>query len=228
MTDDSKNTQEKLFSFIGGRSDLPRRGYSLFVRTMKWGLPLAALVIVGILIARLQESAKPLPVIAGAPTITPEGQVALVGARYEGVDEKHRPFRVTADEASHALSAKDGVTLKKPMADILLDDNSWLAASADEGEFTRDSARLRLSGNVRIFYDAGYEASLDDIDIDLKKSEAQSQNPVRAQGPTGTLTAQKITVADGGANDAFVRVEKIDCQRHFRRTRQAYAVFRSL
>lgn len=203
MTEDEKDRHEKLLSFIGGRSDLPRRGYSLFVRAMKWGLPLAALIIVGVLITRLQESAKPLPVIAGSPTVTPEGQVALVGARYEGVDDKHRPFRVTADEASHALSAKDGVTLKKPMADISLENNTWVAASADQGEFMRDTSRLRLHGNVRIFHDAGYEATLDDIDIDLKNSQAQSQSPVRAQGPAGTLEAASLRVADGGDSVIF-------------------------
>lgn len=182
---------------------MPRRGYSLFVRLMKWGLPLVALVIVGVLISRFQENTAPTPSISGTPAVTPEGQIALVGARYEGVDDKHRPFRVTADEASHALTGKDNVSLKKPMADMALGDNSWIAASADQGEYARDAAELALSGNVRIFHDSGYELLMDEVLIHLKTSAAESKKAVKAQGPAGLLEAASLDITQQGDSIVF-------------------------
>lgn len=193
----------RLLSFVGGRADLPRRGYSLFVRLMKWSLPLVALVIVGVLIVRLQESELPPPKLSGTPSVTPEGQVALIGARYEGVDAAGRAFHVTADRAQHPLTDIGAVMLEKPMADMALDDGGGIAASAARGSYDRAASLLKLSGGVRFFHDSGYEITMDEIDIRMTQRQAQSLSPVRAQGPAGTIMAAGLEVMASGDRIVF-------------------------
>ncbi len=197
--------EERLVSFTAGRSDLPRRGYSFFVKFMKWVMPLAALAIVGVLIFHLQESETPapLPVISATPKITPQGQIALTQARYEGVDHEKRPFRITADEASGTPDREGAVSLKKPMADITFPDGSWLSAQADQGRYVSSTAFLSLSGHVRIFHDLGYELLLQVLDVSFNEGTAKSGQPVKAQGPVGRLEAQSLEVSQNGARVLF-------------------------
>ena len=177
-----------------------RQGYSLFVRVMKFALPLAAIVIVGILITRLTTSNSQLPNLAAQPEAekTTPGLIELVQPKYEGVDEKGRPYTVTADKATRAVDAPDTVLFTNPVADITLADKTWLAAQAKTGTFDRNLAMLDLKDDVSIFHDSGYELHAQDLRIYLKLKTARTSSPVQAQGPIGTLAAKSLDVLDQG------------------------------
>ncbi len=177
------------------------QGYSLFVRILKFALPLAALVIVGVLISRLTSShsqlKNELAAVPPAEKTTP-GQIELVQPKYEGIDDKGRPYTVTADKAVRAVNAPDTVAFVNPEADITLKDKSWVAVKAKSGTFDRKNEILDLKDDVSVFHDSGNEMHTQALQIDLKQKTAATDLAVQAQGPLGTISAKNMSVLDQG------------------------------
>jgi lipopolysaccharide export system protein LptC len=178
-------------------------GYTWFVRIAKVALPLAALVLIGIVIARMSQ--PPEQRIADIPPQekTTPGQIELVQAKYEGIDEKGRPYVLTADRASRDMKAAEAVLLDNPKAGMTLKDGTTLSAAALHGSYNNKSGQLVLRDNVVLSHDSGYTMHLKSLSVDVKKRTALSQEPLTAQGPAGTLAAQNIDVADQGALITF-------------------------
>jgi lipopolysaccharide export system protein LptC len=177
-----------------------RQGYSIFVRVAKYALPLAALVIVCVLITRLTTGNSQVQNLASEPAAekTTPGQIELVQPKYEGVDEKGQPYTVTADKATRLDKEPDNILFTNPVADITLTDKTWLAAKATSGTFNHTTDVLDLKDNVTIFHDSGYELDAQDLRIYLKLKTARTTLPVHAQGPIGTITAQNMSVLNQG------------------------------
>lgn len=180
------------------------QGYSWFVKIAKFAMPVAALVIIGIVVANLQEN----PVqqqIAELPKDekTVPGQIELVQAKYQGTDEKGQAYTLTADRATRANENENVIALEKPKADIVLQQGGWLAVHANTGAFDNAAAKLDLSGDVIIFHDAGYELKMQDAHVDLTARTAHSTQPVEGHGPLGDIRAQNLAIADGGTKIIF-------------------------
>lgn len=209
------------FDYTPRRVTLVGRGYSQFVSILKFALPVGALIIVGVLIVRLSGGGMPQQDLTALPPTekTTPGQVELIQAKYEGVDDQGRPYTVTADKATRAVSAPDTVFFENPVADIMLADDvtpenkklsapkggslnapkgAWVAVKGSSGSIDHKTEIMTLKDNVAVFHDSGYEMHLKDLEINLKEKSARTSLPVEAQGPMGTITAQNMLVTDQG------------------------------
>ena len=175
------------------------RGYSYFVKTLKLILPLAALAVIGVLIVRLVETPQQ-PILSSLPKEekTTPGQIELVQPRYEGVDNENRPYTITSDEAVRDVDSPDTVLFKNAIADITLQDKTWVAVRARAGQLDHKTEFLSLKDDVIVFHDSGYEIRLQDFRIDLKQKTAVTDLPVQVQGPMGSVSAQSLSVKDQG------------------------------
>ncbi|MDD9900601.1 MAG: LPS export ABC transporter periplasmic protein LptC [Alphaproteobacteria bacterium] len=179
-------------------------GYSRFVKAAKFLLPVLALVLVGIVIARLSESPLPPPDVAQkTEDKTAPGQIELVSAQYEGVDDQGRPYTLIADKAARDNNAPDSVLLDSVKADITMEDGTWIAVLAKQGVYETRKAQLSLSGDVSVYHDDGYEMHAKTLDIDMKARHAITKEAVRAQGPVGEINAADMEVKDAGARIVF-------------------------
>ena len=195
----------------GRREDGPVRrhasasgaGYTWFVRMAKVLLPVVALVMIGLVISRLSQD--PLQGVQNIPEHekTEPGQIELVAARYEGVDEEGRPYALIAEKAVRDPASPDRVLLEKLQADVALEDKSWIAVHAEKGSYDTQTKNVALSGNVTVFHDRGYEMQLQDITIDTVARSARTDNPVTAQGGIGRIAAAGMEVRDAGARILF-------------------------
>lgn len=180
-------------------------GYTVFVRLLKVLLPIAALVIVGVVFARLSQN--PLQQIEAAATeegkAPAPGQIEVTKAQYEGADDKGRPYTLIADKASRAPGTDDTVLFEGLKADIVLEDKSWLAVQSKAGVYAAKAQHLELSGGVSVYHDSGYEMHLDHLALDLGPRKAVSDAPVQAQGPLGEIRAQGLEVFDQGDRIVF-------------------------
>jgi lipopolysaccharide export system protein LptC len=176
------------------------QGYSLLARVLKFSLPLAALVIVAVLVTRLTSGTSQLQNLASRPASekTTPGLIELVAPKYEGSDDKGRPYTVTADKATRAVNEPDVVTFTNPVADITLADNTWLAVKAKAGIFDHKNDTLDLKDDVSIFHDSGYELHTQELRLYLKLKTARTALPVQAQGPIGMIAAKNMSVFDQG------------------------------
>ncbi len=166
--------------------------YSRFVKMMRIVLPLAAAGIFALLFAwpELDRKVKAVPrqVEVTSENITNE----LINPRFEGVDNRQRPFTITAARAVQSDDDPGQVNLELPVADITLSDGKWLAAEAEKGLYRQDSRSLELEGKVFLFYGQGYEITTEKLYVDLKGQEVWSESEVSGKGPKGHLQARSV------------------------------------
>lgn len=189
--------------------------YSFFVRLAKIVLPGLALILMGVVIARMQHDPLQDQLTQLAPDEkTVPGQSELTGARYEGVDDKGRPFVLTADKALRVMppagtpSAQliddrgEAVDLVNPRAEMT-SDKSGLALEAETGRFVQDAQKLKLTGGVTLSDRDGNALHLREVDVDLHGRALQSSGPVEGRGPAGNINAEGLKLEDGGDKVIF-------------------------
>jgi lipopolysaccharide export system protein LptC len=126
----------------------------------------------------------------------------LIDARYHGVDEKGRPYTLTAATAQQA--GPERFNLTTPKGDITLEDGTWLMLQSKQGVFIQHTNQLDLSHDVTLYRDDGTTLVTDSASIDLKNGAAAGAEPVHAEGPFGTLDAQGgFTLVDKGSTIQF-------------------------
>lgn len=173
------------------------RRYSAFVGWMKFLLPVAAVVLVAMIVwwPRL-ESNPGFRFSFGDLERDEGGTLGVTKARFAGTDNNQRPFVVTADRAVQ----KDGFDLFDLIAlqaDITTDNGTWISVTADHGEFSRSARVLRLAGTVDVFTNAGYELHSNEAVIDLNTGTLKSPAGIAGHGPLGMLQADTLTYTSG-------------------------------
>lgn len=121
----------------------------------------------------------------------------IVNPRYQGVDEQNRPFSVTAADAVQTAT-EEIVALRVPRADMLLADGGWVYLEARDGVYDKARSTLDLTGEVTVHHDDGTQFVTARAAIDLAAGGAVGDEPVAAQGPFGTLTAEGFRLQDRG------------------------------
>jgi lipopolysaccharide export system protein LptC len=121
----------------------------------------------------------------------------LIDARYNGLDEKGRPYTITAATAWQIDVERVGLTL--PKGDITLENGTWLMLTAKEGTFVQHANQLDLVKEVTLYRDDGTTMHTDSASIDVRAGAAAGSEPVHVEGPFGVLDAQGFTVMDKGS-----------------------------
>jgi lipopolysaccharide export system protein LptC len=177
------------------------RRYTRFVSVMKYLLPILAAGLVVMLglwsQIRIDEGRFRIGMTEVAPVEV--DKLTMSNPRFEGIDDRNRPFTVTADEASQIKDNADAVELTRPQADMTMADGTWVALNADKGHYRRAEQLLSLEGSVSLFQDRGYELHTDRVVIDFKTGTAVSEMPVFGQGPVGELSGDGLKLSDKGA-----------------------------
>ena len=188
-------------------SPLPQyqSAYSRFVWLMKYILPAISIVVIILVVIWPELGNKPekfrIP-ISDVRIQTTGGQ-RVTNARYTGVDSENNPFSITANSVVQGGDDGTGVMLIAPKADVTLADNSWIIIGAPKGTFWRKREILDLFGGVNLFHDAGYEFKTAEATINLRSKAASGDQPIRGQGPFGTVEGSGFKVIDNGDRIIF-------------------------
>jgi lipopolysaccharide export system protein LptC len=127
----------------------------------------------------------------------------LIDARYHGVDQRDRPFTVTAAKAAQA--GPDRIKLSSPQGDITLQNGTWLTLKSRTGVYRQNQRALDLSDHVFLYRDDGTTLRTQSASIDLKAGAAAGSQPVHAEGPFGILDASSgFTLLDKGEQVEFL------------------------
>ncbi len=133
---------------------------------------------------------------AGMRGIEPQsGQ--LTDLHYRGVDDRDRPYAVTAAAAQQI--SPERINLVDPKGDINLENGNWMMAQSRQGVYMPHVNQLDLSGEVVLYRDDGLTMTTHAATLDLKGGAASSAEKVHVEGPFGTLDAQGFAVMDRGA-----------------------------
>ncbi len=169
--------------------------YSRFVLVMKRVLPIAAGLLIAAVIAYslVPRQSEKLSLATGNWTII-NNDLTMTKPRLTGTDRRGNPFVVTAEAAVQDSNNVRRATLRSIQADMTLDKNRWLNATAAGGFIDMNMGTLALNGGIAIFSDDGYEVHTERADIDLKKGLFHGPVAVNGQGPTGTFRADNFDI----------------------------------
>jgi lipopolysaccharide export system protein LptC len=182
-----------------------RRGKS--VRLLKVALPLVVFVTLGYVGYWWLESRGTIvdpTLLQGVPTdAQKKAEVTVQDVKYDGKDDKGRPFSITAVSASHVDGDDRHISLKKPLADITMSSGAYVALTANDGLLDRDADIITLNGDVTLFHDNGLSFQTDSATINLKEKTAQGSDVVEGQNGDGELVSQGFRVLDDGDTIEF-------------------------
>ena len=170
----------------------PAPGYSRFVTTSKFLLPLAASILIVLVVAWPQLKLEENRFRMGFATLSLKQaeDTSMLNPRYVGADRNGRPFAITADLAKSRSQESAVIELEMPKADMMLDDGSWVLLTAETGAYHRTTEVLDLAGAVNLFHDSGLEFRTARARIDLAAGTAAGTDPVEGQGPFGDLRSE--------------------------------------
>jgi lipopolysaccharide export system protein LptC len=166
--------------------------YSRFVSTMKLALPIAAgiiLLLVVILPQFRDDDARfriGMNLVKGSSNDT----LSMTNARYFGTDEKGQPYSVTAQGVRQHAKEDKAIDLVSPKAEVNLTNGTYLQAGASQGLYDRENEKLDLSGEVTVFQDQGNQIKTSQAVVMLKAGTATGRKPVSGEGPYGTMQAE--------------------------------------
>ena len=175
------------------RSIASRRRVVLWTKRV---LPLLALLLLAIVLLWPQIAQRlDLNRVGGPLKTLQEGR--LLNLRYHGVDQRSRPYTVTAEEAQQVDAQR--INLVSPKADMLSENGSWTMVVSENGVYIQHVGQLDLSGHVVVYRDTGVTLHTDSAALDMKAGAAAGNQPTHAEGPFGTLDAQGFAFVDKGA-----------------------------
>jgi lipopolysaccharide export system protein LptC len=178
------------------------RSYSRFVRVMKMVLPALAVVLLGLVVAwpRLHLDDDRFRVGFAGISAKSVQNLAMVNARYFGVDKNNKPFTVTADRAEQAEGKPDEINLDQPKADFTSRDGAGVFLGADRGNYHQKAQLLDLANNVSLYHEKGYELHTEQAQVNLGDNTAWGDHPVQGQGPQGRLQGEGFRIRDRGGD----------------------------
>lgn len=113
-------------------------------------------------------------------------------AMYRGIDNRGRPFSLTAGNAIQRSSAVPIVRMSDLKARILLADGPGVI-SADNGHYNIDTDVVTVPGPVSFTAADGYRMIARDVAINLDTRKLESQGKVEGTIPSGTFSADHIS-----------------------------------
>lgn len=181
------------------RREISRRRIRLrrfTVLVAKLGLPLLALALLSAIalwpeIDRLSQQSR----MAMRRAFTIEAESGrMLSPHYKGVDERGRPYTITARWATQ--TSPNRIDLGDPKGDMVLESGNWLQVESKNGVFIQRSELLDLSQDVVMYRDDGTVLRTQTASVDVKQGAASSNDKTHAEGPFGTLDSQGFTLTD--------------------------------
>lgn len=191
------------------------RAYSSFVKKLRWVLPFMAAIILAALMIwpkiemeiserRFAPSQLDKAALEQAAT-----ENRLINANFSSTDSKGRPFTLTATEAVQENDNPDAILLQNPDGTLTTGETEKLNATAKHGVYTQAEQHLILNDDVVLTRTDGTTMKTQTLSVDLMNNAAHTDTPVVIDGPDGTLTAQGMTMKNGGAVTVFAGPAKL-------------------
>ncbi|MPZ36842.1 MAG: LPS export ABC transporter periplasmic protein LptC [Rhizobiales bacterium] len=181
--------------------------HSRLVRILRVGIPLSIVLAVTALAA--YQWIDPMRVLARVP-ISTDGmvisgsKVIMRQPRLTGYTKDERPYTLTARTAARDLANPDVLEMEDIRTSIVMQDGRKVEVTAREGLYDAKADTIRLQHNV-VVSSADYEVLLHDALVHVKAGSVVSEQPVEVKMLQGTLTADRIEVAESGAVIRFER-----------------------
>ena len=136
--------------------------------------------------------------------IANSGEIALTGARYQGVTSSGQPFLITADQASEANDGSGHIRMEQPRATITMKNGQMIKLQSNHGVFDQPDDMFDMAGDVVVTQPTkNLKLATDALFADLKLGEMRSLVPVTVTDDAHRIDAETLTVFDNGDRILF-------------------------
>ncbi len=175
--------------------------YTAAVRRWRILLPLLALGIIGAILAWPQLDTTPVEVTVSDVEVE-SNTINMINPRYRGQTEKGEPFLVQADAARQTMQDPALVELDRIRAELETKDGA-LTLSAPTGRYHTTDKQLALDGPVALNSAMGYTLAAGNLRYDVAMGAGGSDQPLTADGPMGSIRADRFEVTEEGNRIIF-------------------------
>ena len=113
--------------------------------------------------------------------------------------DDRRPYELWAKTATQDVTDPDHVELHTLKTKVLMQDQSTVTLDARTGILDNKQQTIDLHKDIHLVTSTGYEAWLSHAFVDMGKGTVDSEEHVDVKLTNGTLTADRLHIADGGA-----------------------------
>lgn len=180
--------------------------HSRNVRRLKFLLPAAAgmvmLAMVGrsVALSYLAEA----PVSVTGATIR-DGRLVMQNPRMGGYNALKRPYEMTAARAIQSFTDSSYVDLEEISARLPVGVVDWAAVEAATGTMTKADNTLHVTSPMLVETTDGLVARFKSARIDMGRGDIRTDEPVEITTGTTRVTAERMTIEDGGSVMVFER-----------------------
>ena len=136
--------------------------------------------------------------------IANSGEIALTGARYQGVTSSGQPFLITANQASEANDGSGRIDMQQPRATITMKNGQIIKLQSNYGVFDQPDDVVDMAGDVVVTQPAkNLKLASDALFADLQLGEMRSLVPVTVTDDARRIDAETMTVFDNGDRILF-------------------------
>lgn len=168
-------------------------GYSRFVRIMKVMLPLIAFSLIVLVVVYSTMGRESTNISVTATEVKQlDNDRQLVAPKLTGTDGRGQPFTVTAKAATQVPGKARKMDIEDVVADVTMQDKSWVQVSATLGRLDVEGKTLDLSKTINIFSDKGYECHTNTARYDFGAGLLKGEEPINCQGPLGLIEAKRF------------------------------------
>ena len=177
--------------------------YSQVVAGLKVLLPVIALGLLStlFLFSRTNDPTRNLP-RATVESLKDRASETATGAIYTGLTENGAEVTMHAQVARPDPAFVDRLLADGFDAEIDFEDGSSVRINAPSAEMNNADATARITGGVEIESSTGYTMRTEALTSAMERIEIESDGPVDADGPSGTLQAGKLRIVADESPDA--------------------------
>ena len=168
--------------------------YSRFVVLMRWALPVAAVLILILLLVWPNPNGdmRTLP-----PTSMAQREMSHL--RYSGLNGKGEPMVITADRATQMGDMQEAINLENVTGRLERTGGGWVNIESKTGVYDQKRNTVVLTGQVHLTDHDGYDVVTETAEISLRTpAQAHGDQPVSGRGPKGAVNAKGFRITDDG------------------------------
>lgn len=174
----------------------PGSSHDRLIRVLKWALP----VLIGLLgaylvLAPIATNEEISFLLDKNKVDVAKERMRVVGAQYQGQDEKGRPFSLSARSGVQPSSREPLVAIEGIRARMVLD-QAPTTFEAPRARYNIETQRVALQGPVRFQSADGYRLAVGNAVIDLRAQTLVTNQPALFTAPDGRRVATRSGFID--------------------------------
>ena len=178
--------------------------HSRHVRILKTAIPLVALLLGGVFVAAtVFRPEKQIEVSAEGVSLS-DGRIVMAAPKLDGVTGDNKPYTMAAERAYQNVKTGE-IELEKITADLPFTGTETAKLTARGGLFNDGKRTLKLSQDIILKTSDGMIAKLTSAHIDINGQHLRTADPVDITTPQARITADTMSVSDGGKVLVFDR-----------------------